>query len=123
MVHHVGLLFLRISFGLTMAIAHGLPKLTKYSTIKDNFPDPVGLGNSASLALVIFAEFICSIMVVLGIKVKWASVPLIITMLVASFIIHAGDQWHKQEFALLYLYGFTAIMLLGPGKFAIEFKK
>ena len=123
MLHHIGLLFLRVSFGLTMAIGHGLPKITKYSSIKNNFPDPIGLGNSASLALVIFAEFICSIMVVFGIKVKWASVPVIITMLVASFIIHAGDPWHKQEFALLYFFGFLSIMLLGPGKFALEFKR
>ena len=59
MSNDISTLFLRLSFGLTMALAHGLPKIMNYSTMKNNFPDPIGIGNSASLVLVIFAEFFC----------------------------------------------------------------
>jgi putative oxidoreductase len=105
-----------------MLFSHGLPKIMNYSQIKNSFPDPLGIGNSASLILTILAEFVCALFITLGIKTRISLIPLIITMLVAAFIIHAGDPFAKVEFPLLYAYAFVAIFISGPGKFSIDKK-
>ena len=122
MKNDIALLVLRITFAGNMMIAHGVPKLINFSKISNNFPDPLGVGGKLSLILTIFAELFCSALIITGIKTRLATIPIIITMLVASFIIHAGDPWVKQEFPLIYAYGFLAILLLGPGKYALSKK-
>ena len=116
----LGPLLLRLTFGGTMLIAHGMPKVLNFSTLSNNFPDPLGVSPKLSLSLTIFSEVICSVLVVLGVKVRLSAIPLIITMAVAAFIIHAGEPWSKQELASMYLFGFTTLFLLGPGKFALK---
>ena len=95
MKNDLSLLFLRLSFAGVMLISHGFPKVLKYTQMKNSFPDPLGIGSSASLLLTIFAEVVCPIFIILGYKTRLFSIPLIITMLVAGFVIHAGDQWSK----------------------------
>ena len=122
MYNDLAILFARLSFGLTMAISHGLPKLLNYSGQKSSFPHPIALGSSTSLILVIFSEFFCSLFVSLGFKTRTSCLFLIITMLVAAFIIHAGDPWKKIEFPLLYAFGFIFIFITGGGKISIDDK-
>ncbi len=57
----VGLLVFRLFFGVTMALAHGLPKLQRFAEIHATFPDPLGIGSSASLGMAIFAEIACAL--------------------------------------------------------------
>jgi len=59
-------------------------------------------------------------MVALGLLTRMAVVPLIITMLVAAFVIHGGDPFKKMESALLYLIPFIVIFWQGAGKFSID---
>jgi putative oxidoreductase len=49
-----------------------------------------------------------------------ASIPVIITMGVAAFIVHASDPVAIKEKALLYLFAFLAIALLGAGKHSVD---
>lgn len=118
----ISLLFLRVSFGATMLFSHGMPKLLKYNQMKNSFPDPLGIGNSASLILTIFAELLCPLFICLGVKVRITTLPIIITMLVAAFIIHAGDPFTKIEFPLLYAFAFIGILISGPGKYSLDKK-
>ena len=115
-------LLLRIGFGGFM-LTHGLPKLMKlFEGGPIQFADPIGVGPTFSLILTVFAEFVCAILIIVGYKTKWAAIPLVITMLVAAFVIHGGDPWGKKEFALLYAIGFIGIGLLGSGKYSIDRK-
>ena len=50
-----GLCWLRVSTGLMMLLAHGWPKLANFSTLAKVFPDPLGVGSTASLLLAVFA--------------------------------------------------------------------
>lgn len=120
MKNDLSLLFLRLSFAGVMLISHGLPKVLKYSQMKNSFPDPLGIGSSASLLLTIFAEVICPIFIILGYKTRLFSIPLIITMLIAGFVIHAGDQWSKIEFPLLYSFSFMSLLISGSGKYSLD---
>lgn len=120
--NHLAKLILRIGFGGFM-LTHGIPKLMKlFAGGEIQFADPIGLGATVSLGLAVFAEVICAAAILVGYKTKWASIPLIITMLVAAFVVHGDDPFGKKEFALLYAVGYLAISLLGAGKYSIDRK-
>lgn len=116
----LGLLILRASFGLTMAINHGLPKLFGFSNKMYSFPDPLGIGSTLSLSLAVSAEFLCAIAVVLGIFTRITTVPLIATMAVAFFIVHMKDPFASKELAFLYLVVFSTIFCTGAGKYSVD---
>ena len=116
----LGLLFLRLSAGGMMAYSHGWGKLQKLMSGDMGFADPIGVGEEVSLVLTVFAEFFCGILVVLGLFIRAALIPLIITMWVAVFIIHADDPFGKQEFGLLYLIPYLALYFTGPGKYSVD---
>lgn len=117
----IGLLIIRLGVGLMMLFSHGWPKLIKL--LNDDpiqFADPFGLGAGFSLFLTVFAEVLCSILITLGLFTRGACIPLIITMLVAAFIIHADDPFGKKEFALLYLIPYVLILLSGAGRYSLD---
>ena len=115
-----GILLLRLGAGLLMAFSHGYPKLVSYSDKADSFPDPLGVGSEFSLILAIFSEFVCAILLALGALTRLVLIPLIITMIVAVFIIHADDPFSKKEFGLLYLIPYLTILFTGAGKYSID---
>lgn len=115
-----GLLFLRMSVGLFIVFGHGWGKLLNFGTMSTQFPDPIGLGSTVSLVLVVFAEVFCGLAFALGLVTRFSALPLIIFMLVAATVQHADDPWQKKEFALLYLIPFVTVFLSGPGKYSLD---
>jgi putative oxidoreductase len=114
-------LLLRLSIG-GMMITHGYPKVIRLISGEMKFPDPLGFGELPSFILTVFAEFVCSILIIIGWKTKLATVPPAIVMLVAATIIHWDDPWKQKEFALLYLIGYITIFLIGSGKYSLDWK-
>lgn len=115
----VAILLLRVGVSGLM-ITHGLPKVMKILEGDFSFPDPIGLGPAVSLFLVAFAEFVCSILVLVGIGTRFALIPLIITMFVAAFIVHAGDPFSDKELSLFFLLTYTVLFLTGPGRYSMD---
>lgn len=115
-----GLLVLRLFMGLTMLFSHGWGKLLKMINGDWGFADVMGMGPELSLIMAVFAEVLCAGLVALGLMTRLATIPLIITMIVAVFIIHADDPFSKQEFGLLYLMSFITLLLTGPGKLSLD---
>lgn len=103
-----------------MAYSHGWGKMQRVLEGELGFADPIGIGELPSLVLTVFAELVCGVLVALGLFTRAALVPLIITMVVAVFIVHADDPFSKQEFGLLYLVPYVALFLTGPGKFSLD---
>ena len=101
-------------------LVHGYPKLMKVIEGDFGFADPIGLGPAFSLILVVFAEFVCAIALIIGFKVRLASIPLLITMLVAAFIIHGDDPWQKKELALIFGGIYLVLFLVGAGRFGVD---
>lgn len=118
----LGLLVLRVGIGSLMLLQHGLGKLMSFSEKWHHFPDPLGIGNEISMILAVFAEFFCSIALILGIKTRLAAIPLFITMMVAILMIHAHDPWSKKELALLYAIPFLTFMFTGGGRYSLTDK-
>lgn len=115
----LGILILRVIAGVSI-ITHGWPKFQNIINGDMQFGDPVGIGPEASLVLAAFAEFVCAVLVILGLATRFATIPIIITMIVAFFIVHAADDFGTKEMALLYLTMFLTIFLTGPGKYSVD---
>lgn len=115
----VALLIMRVALGGLM-ITHGWPKLVTFAAKSGTFPDPLHIGSEYSLGLVIFAEFFCSILVILGLATRWAAIPIMTVMAVAAFYIHAGSPVGERELPLLFLAGFTSLLILGAGNISLD---
>lgn len=115
-----GLLLMRVAAGGGMLYGHGWNKLVHFADKMDTFADPIGLGSTFSLVLVVFAEAVCAALVMLGLWLRVSTVPLVIAMGVAVFVTHAGDPFGDRESAMFYLAAFTALFCTGSGRFAVD---
>ena len=109
----------RIVFGL-MFLSHGIAKWIAFEETSLNFPDPLGIGSTLSFSLAIFAEVFCSIGFIMGALFRLCLIPMIVTMCVAFFVIHANDPFAIKELALIYLLIFVLMFFTGPGKYSID---
>ncbi len=117
---NISLLVLRLGIGALM-LTHGWPKLLRLASCSEiTFPDPLGIGSMASLIMATLAEAVGSLMIMLGLGTRFASVSLIFTMIVAVFIVHADDPFARKELGLLYLLVYVVLLLMGSGKFSID---
>ncbi len=116
----IGLLIFRIGISALM-LTHGTPKLIRaFSGEEITFADPLGLGEVVTFTFAIFAEFICSILIIIGLGTRLAAIPLIITMAVAALIVHFSDGFGRQELPLLFLTGFILLFFTGGGKYSLD---
>ncbi len=116
----LGLLVLRLFAGGTMLLQHGWPKLMSFTDRMDSFADPIGLGSTLSLALIVFAETLCALLVALGVWTRLATVPVIIGMGVVVFVVQADQPFAKQEMGLAFLCMYLCILLAGSGRYALD---
>jgi putative oxidoreductase len=118
----LALLVLRVWLGLTMLLNHGLAKAKGFSSMASNFADPLGVGNTTSLALVVLAEVVASALLILGLLTRFAALMLAVTMAVAFLIAHkgalSGDR--SGELAFIYLAGYVTLLLAGAGRFSLD---
>ena len=118
------LLVLRVWLGASLLLLHGWGKLKGWEKMSGGFPDPLHVGHEMSLALAIFGEVVCSALLVLGLFTRFAALGCATTMAVAFSLQHkmALSGAASGELAFIYLAGFVAILLAGPGRFALDGK-
>jgi putative oxidoreductase len=116
----MALLIFRVAVACLL-LTHGFPKLQKLlSGDEIQFLDPYGLGVTTSFVLVIFAEFICSILVILGLATRLVTIPIIIAMATAVIVAHANDPFGVKEKPLLFLVCFAFLLMIGAGKYSVD---
>ncbi|AZA83388.1 DoxX family protein [Chryseobacterium lactis] len=114
------LLVVRVFVGFAM-LSHGFPKLQMLlAGGKIEFFDFMGLGPQISLILTVFAEFVCSILLILGLFTRVSLGFLIFTMVMAAFVVHGADPFDKIELSLVYLSVYLLLMACGAGKFSVD---
>jgi putative oxidoreductase len=122
----VGLLIVRVSFGVYMAVAHGMGKFSYLGKFAEGlaakgFPAPSIMATMAAVT-----EFGGGILLALGLATRPVAVALSGAMLVAAFIFHSNDPFYaapgqaSRELALLYLAVFLLFVLAGGGRFAAD---
>lgn len=115
------LFVVRVFIGFAM-LSHGFPKLQMLlEGGKIEFFDFLGMGPTISLTLTVFAEFVCSILLILGLFTRVALGFLIFTMIIAGFIVHGADPFEKREMSLIYLSVYLLLMAFGPGKVSVDY--
>jgi putative oxidoreductase len=119
---NLALLVLRLWIGLSMLLLHGWGKLMNFSEMSGKFADPFGIGSAPSLALAVFAEVVCSGLLVLGLFTRFAALNGVITLAVAFFMVHGGalKGANNGELAFLYLAGYVVLLLAGGGRLALD---
>ena len=116
---NLGMLVLRLGVGVLLA-ARGFSKLVHFNTIQPHFMNFMGLGQTVSLCLAIFAELFCSIFLVLGLFTRLACVPILIVMSVVLLKVTHGDVFAHGETPLLYLAATLTLLFCGPGKISVD---
>jgi len=120
-----GLLVLRVWLGASIALLHGWGKVTTLVSGHNMFEHPVaGLPPWVAFVLATFAEFVCGILMVIGLWTRFAALFLVATMGVAFFVAHGMTLRGQMsgEIAFLYLAGFTTLLITGAGKFSVDKK-
>ena len=116
----IALLIFRIGISGLM-LTHGLPKLLRFFGSEEiTFGDPLGFGQVFTFTFAVFAEFVCAVLILLGLGTRLAAIPLILTMAVAALVVHASDGFRVQELPLLYLFGFLLLFFTGSGKYSLD---
>lgn len=115
----MALLVARLWFGLAMLFNHGLDKIAHFQDLVGTFPDPLGLGQEASLVLVVFAEVLGSLLLTVGFLTRVAASVLVIDMFVAFLMVHKTAM-SGGELAFLYLAGYVTLVIAGGGLFSLD---
>ncbi|RDK87236.1 DoxX family protein [Marinirhabdus gelatinilytica] len=120
--YDLGLLVLRIGVAGLM-LTHGVPKFLAFiGGDLSVVGDPLGIGGLLSSILVLLGELVAPVLIIIGIKTRFAAIISAITMAVAAFVVHGADPLAKKEMALLYLIGFISIALMGAGSISVDKK-
>ncbi len=127
----LGLLILRVSIGLGMAIGHGFPHLMKMEKAMKGWYVPSFLksfvSNEVSFFCTIGAELLCGILLAIGLMTRPAALIFAFTMAVAAFEVHGKDPIFmgpgvdtSKEPALLYMFSALALFATGAGRFSVD---
>ena len=119
----IGLLIMRVSAGLMMAFAHGWPKIQAFGERAEGWDGMFfGLPGALAVGLVILAEFVCALLITVGLMTRLAAIPLIINMSVAAYahFVMWGDGFGDTELALVFLTIFVMFLFTGPGKISLD---
>ncbi len=116
----LGLLFLRVSGAMFLLWVHGLPKLLNYSEQLKVIEDPFHLGANITLLLAIFAEVLCPLLIIAGVLVRLACLPILSVLLIALMVVHPEWTLFEAQFGWLLLIIFTTLLIGGPGRLALS---
>ncbi|MDX2053565.1 MAG: DoxX family protein [Polyangiaceae bacterium] len=116
----LGLLTIRLWFGLALAFGHGLSKVLDVGGFaagvgRRGIPLPEILGPAAAAS-----ELLGGLLLAIGLFARPSAFFVVVTMLVAALFVHAGDPFAKKELALCYAMAALALLLSGAGRFSVD---
>jgi putative oxidoreductase len=117
----LGLLILRVWAGLSLFRLHGIEKIVNFSGMLSHFPDPLHIGPLPSLIFAMLSDAICSILVMLGLMTRLASLIIVINLLVVFIFMH-NFSFMQEHAQLVYVYlgVFLTTLVAGAGKISVD---
>ncbi len=117
-----GLLILRVALGFSMLLLHGRGKMLNFSATAEKFPALFGMPSNVNVGLAIFAEVVCSTLLIAGLFTRLAALILAITMGTAFFFVHKSALVGPAsgELAMVYLIAYVTLLFTGAGKFSVD---
>lgn len=127
-----GLLLIRIIIGLLMGFI-GYEKLIHFNelVIDDFWAKNVsflGMKGAVPLALTVFAEFLCSLFLIVGLFSRFSSFVLLFCMAYIFLVVFPGSILNKGEHgfefntAFIYFIIYLGLFFTGPGKYSLDAK-
>lgn len=113
------ILFMRIFIG-AMMLTHGIGKIQNYNAIVNSFPDPLGIGSAASFTLITLIEVGCSVLIIMGLFTRLATLPLIFGMYIATFIAFPEKTFAEGELSFVYMGIYIMLLVSGGGRYALD---
>lgn len=128
--------FIRVFAGV-MFLQFGIRQMANYDFFVKYFPDMFGMGEEATLTVMITIELVFSAMLIFGFLTRLSAVPPMLSMLVAEYYIVSNNlvdfgSIPTGEVSLLYSLQlgyvpmlfvgmFVFILLAGPGKVSVDY--
>ncbi len=123
----VGLAILRVCVGVTLFLRHGLEKQPAHWTqFLAHFPDPIGIGSHPSFFVAFLSDFVCSILLTIGLGTRWAALYCFGNIFLAWAFVHHFAFLAKSpgsdhgELMVLYLTALLTLFIAGPGAASID---
>ncbi len=128
----LGLLIIRLMIGVLMAF-YGYEKLSNFSEMaaSDFWMKNVsflGMSGKIPLVLTIFAELICSLLLIIGLFSRFALFTLMFCMAYIFLVIFPlsildkGDNGYKFNDAFVYFIVYLGLFFTGVGKYSLDAK-
>lgn len=128
----LGLLIIRLIIGILMAF-YGYEKLSHFNEMaaSDFWAKNIsflGMSGKIPLALTIFAEFVCSLLLIIGLFSRFALLVLLFCMayiflVVFPFsILDKGDNGYQFNDAFVYFMIYLGLFFTGVGKYSLDAK-
>lgn len=114
---NIALFFLRVGLGVLL-LPHGYQKLIHFGEMKSKFMNFMGIGSTASLALVLFAELFCAVLLIFGFLSRFAALVIFFLFCVIVFKVNNAHIFGKGEGETLFLIASFSVLLVGPGKYS-----
>ncbi|MDE7396434.1 MAG: DoxX family protein [Muribaculum sp.] len=123
-------LFMRLFVGI-MFLQFGVRHLVNFDIMSASFPAVMGMSSQTSLIVMILIETVCSLFIMAGFLTRLATIPPIISMIVAEYyIIH--DLMPGIDMAMLtstmpgylplmFIGIYCYILMAGPGKISADY--
>jgi putative oxidoreductase len=122
-----GFAVLRICTGATLFLRHGLEKQpAHWAQFMAHFPDPIGIGSHPSFLIAFFSDFVCAILLIIGLGTRWAALYCFANIFVAWAFVHhfaffgKGAASEHGELVVLYLGALLTLLIAGPGAPSID---
>ncbi|MEQ9297905.1 MAG: DoxX family protein [Cyclobacteriaceae bacterium] len=116
-----GAIFIRLAFGFHLLFYSWGSVIQFNAGSNAEFLSSLGIPFPTVMSWAyVLTEFIGGILLIIGFKVRLVSIPLIITFLVAYFLVHAGDSYENSFQALQMLAVSIFFLVNGAGKFSVD---
>ena len=119
---HLSLFVYRVLISLSLLNTHGIKKALNFEETLAHIPDPLGIGSTASTYFALLANVVCPVFIVLGFFTRAAIIPVLSITLTGFLVVHVSDPWPIKDVPLMYSIAFSLLLILGPGKYALDHK-
>jgi putative oxidoreductase len=122
-----GLAILRIGTAVTLFLRHGWEKQPMHwAQFMAHFPDPLHIGARPSFLIAFVADFVCSLLLLLGVWTRWVALFCFCNILVAWVLVHRfaffgrGPGSEHGELMVLYLVALLTLIATGSTGFSLN---
>lgn len=118
----LGLTLLRVATGATLFLHHGWGKRpSHWFAYMAHFPSLFHLGSPLTFLIAFFSDFVCSLLLILGLGTRWAAAFCFCNIFVVwAFLHHFAFLGAENEILVLYLAALLTLFLGGPGFLSID---